>query len=126
MPGRLEYETEYENDAETLVKDMEFGKVYLFGGDQQPAAEEPPKVDAIKVEDADAEALPVVAPVVDEPEAELMLKLAILEMFNERYDRRMAAKEVIFDRGLMNYRQVSLLVFSSSIFSLDSPLSDVR
>lgn len=102
MPGRLEYETEYENEAEGLVKDMEFGKVYQFGGDEQPAGEEPVKVEVVKPEGEDGVPLPPV----DEPEADLMLKLAILEMFNEKYDRRMAAKEVIFDRGLMNYRQV--------------------
>ncbi|PKI83739.1 Ada2p [Malassezia vespertilionis] len=36
MPGRLEFEQEYEQDAEHLVKDMEFGRVYSFGGDQMP------------------------------------------------------------------------------------------
>ena len=44
-----------------------------------------------------------------EPEAELELKLTVLEMFNERYDRRVMAKDFIFDRGLMNYRTVSPL-----------------
>lgn len=105
MPGRLEYETEYENDAETLVKDMEFGKVYQFGGDEQPAADDAPIVEVVKVEGEEA-VLPT-PPTPDEPEGDLVLKLAILEMFNERYDRRMAAKEIIFDRGLMNYRTVS-------------------
>lgn len=36
MPGRLEFEHEYEQDAEHLVKDMEFGRVYRFGGDEMP------------------------------------------------------------------------------------------
>lgn len=36
MPGRLEFEHEYEQDAEHLVKDMEFGLVYSFGGNQLP------------------------------------------------------------------------------------------
>ena len=105
MPGRLEYETEYENDAESLVKDMEFGKVYQFGGDEQPAAVEDPVVKKeLPKGEAEEEKDGVV---VEEDEGELQLKLAVLEMFNERYDRRVAAKEVIFDRGLMNYKTVS-------------------
>ncbi|WFD00791.1 Transcriptional adapter ada2 [Malassezia yamatoensis] len=36
MPGRLEFEQEFEQDAEHLVKDMEFGRVYQFGGDAMP------------------------------------------------------------------------------------------
>lgn len=34
MAGRLEFDNEYEQDAENLNKDMEFGRVYRFGGDQ--------------------------------------------------------------------------------------------
>lgn len=34
MAGRLEFDVEYEQDAENLNKDMEFGRVYRFGGDQ--------------------------------------------------------------------------------------------
>ena len=33
LPGRLEFETEHDNDAEDLVKDLEFGLVYDFGGE---------------------------------------------------------------------------------------------
>lgn len=40
MPGRLEFETEFEQDAEALTKDMEFGKVYRFGGDLLPSEEQ--------------------------------------------------------------------------------------
>ena len=105
MPGRLEYETEYENDAESLVKDMEFGKVYQFGGDEQPAAVEDPAVKKELPKGEVEEGKEDVA--VEEDEGELQLKLAVLEMFNERYDRRVAAKEIIFDRGLMNYKTVS-------------------
>lgn len=129
MPGRLEFETEYENEAETLVKDMEFGKVYHFGGELQPSAEmveeerriaagepepevvvESPKKESPKKEkkDGEEEEEEEVGVTPDEPEGDLELKLSVLEMFNERYDKRMAAKEVIFDRGLMNYKTVSL------------------
>src|SRR5260370_12406673 len=36
MPGRLEFETEIENEAEELVKDLEFSLVMQYGGDEQP------------------------------------------------------------------------------------------
>lgn len=38
MPGRLEFEHEVDNDAEIVIKDMEFGLVYAYGGDEQPEA----------------------------------------------------------------------------------------
>ncbi|KAJ7285589.1 hypothetical protein C8J57DRAFT_1117992 [Mycena rebaudengoi] len=34
LPGRLEFEVELDNDAEDLVKDLEFGVCLEFGGDQ--------------------------------------------------------------------------------------------
>lgn len=36
LPGRLEFEHELDNDAEDLVKDLEFGIVLEYGGDQLP------------------------------------------------------------------------------------------
>ena len=36
LPGRLEFEYELDNDAEDLIKDLEFGLVYQFGGDTIP------------------------------------------------------------------------------------------
>ncbi|KAJ9125622.1 hypothetical protein QFC22_000584 [Naganishia vaughanmartiniae] len=38
MPGRLEFEHEVENDAEVVIKDMEFGLVLAYGGDEIPEA----------------------------------------------------------------------------------------
>lgn len=132
MPGRLEFEHEWENEAEMLIKDMEFGRVYHFGGEDQPAAVDPPPTENVgstadKQQAASGEAgqgepeVEVVEPTPpvdekplpdgekegDEPEDELDLKLSILEMFNERYDKRMAAKDLIFDRGLINYKTMS-------------------
>ncbi|KAK4054328.1 Transcriptional adapter ada2 [Microbotryomycetes sp. JL221] len=119
MPGRLEFETEYENEAETLVKDMEFGRVYQFGGDSQPAAPKTTPADGTKPEESKAEEAEAEggdkdkeeddkAPELqEENDADLELKLSILDMFNEKYDRRMASKELIFDRGLLNYKQIS-------------------
>ena len=115
MPGRLEFETEYENEAETLIKDMEFGKVYQFGGDQQPAG-----ADVVVAEvkpEGGAEGDPG-----EESEGELDLKLAVMEVFNERYDRRVASKDLIFDRGLVHYKTVSRRVVGRGVLEADSIL----
>ncbi|KAF5380632.1 hypothetical protein D9615_004753 [Tricholomella constricta] len=40
LPGRLEFEHELDNDAEDLVKDLEFGLCLDYGGDQIPEDEE--------------------------------------------------------------------------------------
>jgi transcriptional adapter 2-alpha len=39
LPGRLEFEHELDNDAEDLVKDLEFGICLAYGGDQIPEDE---------------------------------------------------------------------------------------
>ncbi|KAL1915166.1 uncharacterized protein VTP21DRAFT_7647 [Calcarisporiella thermophila] len=67
MPGRKEFETEHENDAEQCVKDIVF-------------TEE------------------------DTPE-ETELKVAVLEIFNHKIDKRLERKRFIFDRGLLNYKK---------------------
>ncbi|TFK19314.1 SWIRM-domain-containing protein [Coprinopsis marcescibilis] len=48
LPGRLEFEHEIDNDAEDLVKDLEFGVVYQYGGDAMPEDELDPDVRARK------------------------------------------------------------------------------
>ena len=35
MPGRLEFEHEIDNDAEDMIKDLEFGLVFQWGGEEQ-------------------------------------------------------------------------------------------
>lgn len=169
MPGRLEFETEYENDAEALIKDMEFGLVHRYGGDSQPTREEAmathgaqasilgavPSADvrapqasapsgrgigtttadgeaatgesgntsvgtanttAAKGKDADGndnsaeETKEEVIPIWDETEDDLELKLTIMEIYNERIDRRLEAKQTIFDRGLLEYKKVGVFL----------------
>ncbi|KAF7310540.1 Transcriptional adapter 2 [Mycena chlorophos] len=39
LPGRLEFEHELDNEAEEIVKDLEFGVVLQYGGDQIPEDE---------------------------------------------------------------------------------------
>lgn len=46
LPGRLEFDTELDNDAENLVKDLEFGVVLQYGGDLIPEDENDPDVRA--------------------------------------------------------------------------------
>ncbi|KAG6820822.1 hypothetical protein H0H93_011116 [Arthromyces matolae] len=46
LPGRLEFEHELDNDAEDLVKDLEFGVCLAYGGDQLPEDEEDADVQA--------------------------------------------------------------------------------
>ncbi|KAI9601479.1 hypothetical protein H4Q26_001299 [Puccinia striiformis f. sp. tritici PST-130] len=35
MPGRLDFEIEWENEAENAIKDLSFGRVYRFGAEQK-------------------------------------------------------------------------------------------
>lgn len=158
MPGRLEFETEWENDAEALIKDMEFGLVHRYGGDDQPTREQAlgqttertreesaaldarqPQAaapssrglggqdagtilanadanaaaqtaskgkdaeDANQTDEAPTEAIKIW----DETSDDLELKLTIMEIYNERINRRLEAKNFIFDRGLLDYKKVS-------------------
>ena len=93
MPGRLEFEHEVDNDAEMVVKDFEFGMVWKYGGDEQPQVT---KVD----EDVKPE-LPDV-----EEEDELEVKLALLDIYFSKLDKREEAKDLIFDRGLTEHKRV--------------------
>ncbi|KAG5352582.1 hypothetical protein C0989_001616 [Termitomyces sp. Mn162] len=46
LPGRLEFEHELDNDAEDLVKDLEYGVCLVYGGDQIPEDEDDADVKA--------------------------------------------------------------------------------
>lgn len=41
MPGRLEFDHEVENEAELVIKDMDFGLVWAFGGDEMQEGKAP-------------------------------------------------------------------------------------
>ncbi|KAG8718028.1 Transcriptional adapter ada2 [Ceratobasidium sp. 394] len=120
MPGRREFEHEHENDAEDLVKDLEFGIVLEFGGGDQPEDEEPPggeggamevdveakkDGDANAKSDADEEDEPQVPAVVESTDS-LELKLALLDMYNERLDARVEAKAIVLERGLTDHKRI--------------------
>ena len=242
MPGRLEFDLEHEQDAENLTKDMEFGRVYKYGGEliktemdalggqkavqgqaRMPPStrgaigsrtgtgikgtgdeENPPKEKedeeaegeekeadeqkAAKTQDADTSMADVTAgpdeeegrsslaskdkgkqksteerqdeasgpsasatapapaqapaPAAagaadaqaadaaaqgteerpgdwDEDEVDLDLKLTVLEMYNERLDRRARRKQFIFERNLVDYKRVSKGALSLSIGQTD-------
>ncbi|WAQ81249.1 hypothetical protein PtA15_1A589 [Puccinia triticina] len=206
MPGRLDFEIEWENEAENMIKDLSFGRVYRFGGDSQPEklpeeddiAEEkdennaapnqdqqtippdstakrkrgvgsgagkttqrtdetaPTRTDTVqrqcpdendgdaaeadgrdsmpsssvdplqtgpspdpkpkskekekeepKAEDEDDnEEVDEEPPLSDEPDLDLELKLTLLEIYNDKYDRRLQAKAVVFDRNLLEYKKI--------------------
>lgn len=164
LPGRLEFEHEVENEAEDLVKDLEFGVCLEWGGDeipedesdldvkararmleeskmhestpgkrllngfangvvngyhfagQPPKAESPPKNDKTdkhdenKDENADEDGEEPTQPPPIETKESLTFKLALLEMYRQRVEKRHEAKALIFERGLLNYKQVSSLV----------------
>ncbi|KAB5591258.1 Transcriptional adapter 2 [Ceratobasidium theobromae] len=118
MPGRREFEHEYENDAEDLVKDLEFGIVLEYGGDQQPEDEEKPEesgameVDVeVKVEgdgekNADPDEEEPQPPAVVESTDSMQLKLSLLDMYNERLDARIEAKAIVLERGLTDHKRI--------------------
>lgn len=114
MPGRLEFEHEPDNEAETIIKDMSFGIVDAFGGDEQP--EEPPvrpgpppepkpkdNEEGSEPEEEQEAARPPPEP--EDPE-ELELKLAMLDIYFETLRRRAEIKDFIFDRGLMDHKRI--------------------
>ncbi|KAI0786581.1 hypothetical protein C8Q75DRAFT_734546 [Abortiporus biennis] len=165
LPGRLEFEHEIDNDAEDLVKDLEFGVVLKWGGDSIPEDENDLEVKARKKweeemkvlreqpptggkrypngfgngfapngmfhfggsvnggesqsqtpkpkgdsENADGEGEegseePVLPPPI-ETDNSLEFKLALLEMYAQKVEKRHEAKALIFDRNLTNYKQM--------------------
>ncbi|OIW28309.1 transcriptional adaptor 2 [Coniochaeta ligniaria NRRL 30616] len=79
MPGRLEFETEYANEAEEAVQLMQF----------EPG-------DGIN-------------PRTGELDPEMELKLTVMEIYNCRLTQRVERKKVIFEHNLLDYRENSKL-----------------
>jgi transcriptional adapter 2-alpha len=158
LPGRLEFEHELDNEAEDLVKDLEFGICLQWGGDELPEDEHdldvkarakmieeakmrhatpgkrlpngmvngtvngyhfpsqphpppppkmdsPPKNDDSRDENGDEDAEEPTQPLPIESPESLTFKLTLLEMYKQRVDKRHEAKALMFDRGLLNYKQ---------------------
>ncbi|KAF2275606.1 transcriptional adapter 2 [Westerdykella ornata] len=78
MPGRLEFETEYFNDAEEAVQHMQF----------EPG-------DGIN-------------PRTGEMEPEMELKMTIMDIYNSKLDARVERKRIIFEHRLLEYRKNAL------------------
>ena len=158
LPGRLEFEHELDNEAEDLVKDLEFGVCLEWGGNeipedehdpdvkararmieeakmrestpgkrlpngfangvningyhfpsQTPKPESPPKNEDAKTdngEEGDEE--PTQPPPIETMDS-LKFKITMLEMYQQRVDKRHEAKALMFDRGLLHYKQVCVL-----------------
>jgi transcriptional adapter 2-alpha len=75
MPGRLEFETEYFNEAEEAVQHMQF----------EPG-------DGIN-------------PRTGETEPEMELKMTVMDIYNSRLDARVERKKIIFEHKLLEYRK---------------------
>ncbi|TFY58745.1 hypothetical protein EVJ58_g6225 [Rhodofomes roseus] len=157
LPGRLEFEHELDNEAEDLVKDLEFGVCLQWDGDQIPEDENDLDVKArakweeeLKAKDTPAgKHLPNGAanglfnghvangsspsresrgrsedtskadgnadeteveeqtqpPPIETPDS-LGFKLSLIESYNQRIDKRLENKAFMFDRGLLNYKQM--------------------
>ena len=153
LPGRLEFEHELDNEAEDLVKDLEFGVVLEWGGDQIPEDENDQDVKARakwteemkaamqakdtfpgkrlpnglvngyhsngdtprrdmsskpddKKDDGEDDGDEQTQPPPFETQESLAFKLTLLESYYQRVDKRHEAKSIMFDRGLLNYKQV--------------------
>ncbi|KAH0553277.1 hypothetical protein GP486_006585 [Trichoglossum hirsutum] len=79
MPGRLEFETEYANDAEEAVQHMQFDPgdgVDLRTGELEP---------------------------------EMKLKLTVMDIYNSRLTARAERKKAIFEHKLLEYRKNAAL-----------------
>jgi transcriptional adapter 2-alpha len=79
MPGRLEFETEYANEAEEAVQLMQFDP-----GDG-------------------------VNPRTGEMEPEMELKMTVMDIYNARLTQRAERKKVIFEHNLLEYRKNATL-----------------
>lgn len=79
MPGRLEFETEYANEAEEAVQHMQF----------DPGEGVNPHTNTL------------------EPEMEL--KLTVMDIYNSRLTQRTERKKVIFEHSLLEYRKNAAL-----------------
>ncbi|KAF9010640.1 hypothetical protein BDQ17DRAFT_1346596 [Cyathus striatus] len=142
LPGRLEFEHELDNDAEDLVKDLEFGVVLDYGGDQivedendldvrarlkweeerragksapvremsSPAGKGPmPKTEDVVMANgtgSDEESEEPTQPPPLETNESLALKLTLLEMYAQRVEKRLEAKAIMFERGLLEYKKM--------------------
>ena len=158
LPGRLEFEHELDNEAEDIVKDLEFGICLEWGGDQIPEDENDQDVKARakwaeemkaamqakdtfsgkrppnglvngvvngyhsngdtprrdlsskpddKKDDETDDGDEQTQPPPFETQESLAFKLALLESYYQRVEKRHEAKSIMFDRGLLNYKQVS-------------------
>ena len=192
LPGRLEFEHELDNDAEDLVKDLEFGVITEYGGDEMPIDEQ--DVDVVarrkleeertrgrkralaaaadgglglsdreasvdradvmtslingydvanghaevrreklakeeggggagkekekdKDKEGEGESEEPIMPPPYETRDSINFKLSVLEMYVHRVEKRLENKAIMFDRGLLDYKKVSSLLLSPSIYS---------
>lgn len=147
LPGRLEFEHELDNEAEDLIKDLEFGICLYHNGEMIPEDENetrerarkeeercnavdiktvipngvsvngnghpPMNGDANKLEDDEEndDAEENMQPLPLETPDSVAFKLAMLEMYCNRVEKRLENKSIMFERGLLEYKKACLIVF---------------
>ena len=79
MPGRLEFETEFHNEAEEAVQHMSF-------------------------EPGDG-----LDPITGQMDEETHLKMTVFDIYNSKLTQRMERKRIIFEHGLLEYKRNSTL-----------------
>ncbi|KAL5507564.1 ADA2 [Sanghuangporus vaninii] len=172
LPGRLEFEHELDNDAEDLIKDLEFGVVREYGGEDilidtndvdvqarnkleeerrrgkergkaligpdgreqstdsvdvmaslingyelanghaEVRREKLPKEEGKDGKDAQGEGGETEEPVLPPPyetRDSVNFKLSLLTMYNQRVEKRLENKAIMFDRGLLEYKKMQAL-----------------
>lgn len=80
MPGRLEFETEYFNEAEEAVQHMQF----------EPGDGTDPRTGQFDH---------------DLKDPEMKLKMTVMEIYNSRLTARVERKKIIFEHKLLDYRE---------------------
>lgn len=86
----------------------------------QSQQQQPPPPAAAGAPDAAANATEAL---VEEDEEDLDLKLAILDIYNERINKRIEIKSLIFDRNLVDYRKVRLFMVRNNLHGTSKALS---
>ena len=76
---------------------------------QTPKPESPPKTEDAKTENGEGDDEEPTQPPPIETMDSLQFKITLLEMYQQRVDKRHEAKALMFNRGLLSYKQVYTL-----------------
>ncbi|WAQ81213.1 hypothetical protein PtA15_1A553 [Puccinia triticina] len=74
--------------------------------DPKPKSKEKEKEEPKAEDEDDNEEVDEEPPLSDEPDLDLELKLTLLEIYSDKYDRRLQAKAVVFDRNPLEFKKI--------------------